>query len=58
MNFNNVSIVSAKGSNYRINFWYMTKDDAINIKKNSDLKKVGRYNFFFVIYKKWVEHSL
>ena len=31
MNFNNVSIVSIKGSIYRIHFWYMSKDDAINI---------------------------
>ena len=30
-------IVSVKGSDYRIHFWYMSKDDAINIKKNSRL---------------------
>ena len=29
--FNNVAIVSVKGSTYRIHFWYMSKDDAINI---------------------------
>ena len=41
MNFNDVAIVSLKGSDYRIHFWYMSKDDAINIMKNSDLKKSG-----------------
>ena len=28
MSFNNVAIVYVKGSAYRIQFWYMTKDDA------------------------------
>ena len=37
MNFNNVAIVSVKGSDYRIYFWYMSKDDAINIMNNSHL---------------------
>ena len=36
MNFNDVSIASVKGSDYRIHFWYMSKDDAINIMKKSD----------------------
>ena len=31
MSFNNVAIVYVKGSPYRIHFWYMSKDDAINI---------------------------
>ena len=34
LNFNNVAIVSIKGSHYRIHFWYMSKDDAINTIKN------------------------
>ena len=29
----------AKESDYRINFWYMSKDDAINIMKNFDLNE-------------------
>ena len=29
INFNNAAIVSVKGSDYRIHFWYMCKDDAI-----------------------------
>ena len=36
MNFNEVAIVSIKGNDYRIHFWYMSKDDAINIMKSSD----------------------
>ena len=39
MNFNDVGIVSIKGSDYRIHFWYMSKDDAINIMKNSNLNE-------------------
>ena len=37
MSFNDVAIVSIKGSNYRIYFWYMSKDDAISIMHNSNL---------------------
>ena len=37
MSFNNVAIVYVKGSAYRINFWYMSKDDAINIMNGSNL---------------------
>ena len=40
--FNNVAIVYVKGSACRINFWYMSKDDAINIMNNSNLiNKMG-----------------
>ena len=37
MSFNNVAIVSVKGSAYRIHFWNINKDDAINIKNGSNL---------------------
>ena len=37
MSFNNVAIVYVKGNAYRINFWYMSKDDAINIMNGSNL---------------------
>ena len=37
MRFNNIAIVYVKESAYRINFWYMTKDDAINIMSGSNL---------------------
>ena len=37
MSFNDAAIVSIKSSDYRIHFWYMSKDDAINIMHNSNL---------------------
>ena len=37
MSFNNVVIVYVKGSTYRINFWYMSKNNAINIMNGSNL---------------------
>ena len=39
MNFNDVAIVSIKGNNYRIHFWYMNKIDAISIMNNSSLNE-------------------
>ena len=36
INFNNVAIVSVKGSNYRIHFWYLSKNDAIDLMKSPD----------------------
>ena len=38
-NFNDVATVPVKGSGYRIHFWYMRKNYAINIKNNSNLEK-------------------
>ena len=38
MNFNDIAIVSIKGSDYRIHFWYMNKNDAIVVMTNSNLK--------------------
>ena len=37
MSFNNIAIVYVEGSAYRINFWYMSKNDAINIMNDSIL---------------------
>ena len=37
MGFNNIAIVYVKGSAYRIHFWYMSKDDTINIISGSNL---------------------
>ena len=34
-----VAIVSVKGIDFRIYFWYMSKDEAINIMKQSDLRE-------------------
>ena len=39
MDFNDVAIVSVKESDYKIHFWYMRKDDAINIMRNSNLNE-------------------
>ena len=42
--FNDVAIVSVKGKDYKIHFWYMSKEEeAINLLKKSDLRrKSGR----------------
>ena len=37
MSFNNVAVVYIKGNSYRTHFWYMRKDDAINIMNGSNL---------------------
>ena len=37
MNFNDVAIVYVKGSDYRIHFWYMNTNVAINIIINSNV---------------------
>ena len=50
--FTDVAIVSVKGSDYRIHFWYMNKDDAVNIMKDSDLKKVDYYKPFLLYIQK------
>ena len=53
MSFNNTAIVYVKGSAYGIHFWYMRKDDGINIMNNSNLvHKMGVLENFFIIYKK------
>ena len=50
VNFNDIAIALVKGSDSRIHFWYMSKDDAINIMKDSNLnEKVDYYNFIFLI---------
>ena len=42
INFNDVAIVSIKGSNYRIHFWDINKNDTINMMNNSNLnEKMG-----------------
>ena len=38
-NFNDLTIVSVNGGDYRTNFWYLSKDDAINMMNNSTPKK-------------------
>ena len=39
MNFNDVAIVPIIGNDYRIHFWYMGKNDPINIMNNSNLNE-------------------
>ena len=52
VNFNDVVIASIKGNNYIIHFWYMSKNDAINIMKKSNLnEKTGLLYFFYIIKK-------
>ena len=51
MSFNDVGIVSIKGSNHRIQFWYKSKDDAINTMNNSSLNEKSGLLYIFVIYK-------
>ena len=42
LNFNDLAIVSIKGNDNIIHFSYMSKNDAINIMKNSKLnEKIG-----------------
>ena len=55
MSFNNVAIIYVKGSAYRIHFWYMSKDDAINKINGSNLvdkKSVLQISFIinFLLY--------
>ena len=37
ISFSNVAIIYVKGSTYRINFWLMSENDAINIMNGSNL---------------------
>ena len=37
ISFNNIAIVYIKENAYRIHFWYMSKDDTINIRNGSNL---------------------
>ena len=38
MSFNDVAITSIKGNDCRIHFWYMSKNDAIVLMTNSNLR--------------------
>ena len=41
MSFNNIAIVYVKRNASRIHFWYISKDDAINIMNGSNLADKG-----------------
>ena len=51
MSFNDVAILYVKESAYRIQFWYVSKDDAISITSNSNLidKKVDQLHIFMIV---------
>ena len=42
INFNDATIFSVKGSDYKIHFRYKSKDDAINKMKSSNLNEKRR----------------
>ena len=50
MSFNNAAIVYVKGRAYRIHFWYMSKDDAINLMTDSNLVNKKRCFIIFFHY--------
>ena len=50
LSFNDVAIVYVKGSAYRIQFWYMSKDDAIRTMSSSNLDEKNGGLQFFIIY--------
>ena len=49
MGFNNVAIVYIKENAHRIHFWYMSKDDAINIMTGSNLVHKRGASFFYYL---------
>ena len=48
--FNDVAIVYVKGSAYRIHFWYLSKNDTINIMNNYNLVDKMGVLYFFLLY--------
>ena len=52
MSFNDVATVSVKENDYRFQFWYISKDEAINLLKSTYLRKnvnPCKYNFLSCI---------
>ena len=37
ISFNDVAIISVKWIDYRIHFWYISKDEAINVLRSANL---------------------
>ena len=48
MDFNDVAIVSIKGNDYRIHFWYMSKNDAVNRMNNFSLNEKKEYIYIYI----------
>ena len=38
MTFDDFGVVTVKGNDYRINFWFMTKNETVDRMKNVDLR--------------------
>ena len=57
ISFNNVAIVYVKGSAYRIHFWYLSKDDAINILNGSNFADKSGALYIFLLYIKMNESA-
>ena len=55
MNFNDVAIASVKRSDYRIHFWYLSNNDAINIMNSSNLNEKSGLLQVFLPYMKMTE---
>ena len=58
INLNDADIVSIKGSDYRIHFWYMSKDDVMNIMKSTNLNEKVDYYIFIEYKNEWRNLSL
>ena len=52
--FDNVAIVYVKGNAYRIHFWYMSKDDMIDVMNDFNLNEKMCVPYFLIIYENWV----
>ena len=48
--FNDVAIVYVKGNAYRIHFWFLSKNDTINIMNNYNLVDKMGVLYFFLLY--------
>ena len=36
LSFNDAAIIFVEGNDYKISFWYMSKDEAINLVRNAN----------------------
>ena len=55
--FNDVAIVFVKWSDFRIHFWYVSKNDEISIMKNSNLNEKKWIIIIFLLYIKMTEQT-
>ena len=39
MSFDDFAIATVRGNDYRINFWFRSKDEAVNRIRNADLRE-------------------